>query len=216
MNETLLPIIVLIPLLLGFVTLFLPNILRYFFRALTLLVSLGALYLAVNIFRQGPLNYGLSVFELNGFEFDMLLVSNPLSAFMLFFTAVFAVLITLYSFKSTAFRKASNIYYGSIMLTLGASAGVLLSNHLLFLLIFWEIVAVSLYLMIATGGKESNFAATKTFAMVGASDAAFLLGLFIVWVLSETFVVSDISLATTGALPIIAFLLLMTAAITKA
>jgi formate hydrogenlyase subunit 3/multisubunit Na+/H+ antiporter MnhD subunit len=86
----------------------------------------------------------------------------------------------------------------------------------LFLLIFWEIVTASLYLLITTGGRNSNFAATKTFAMIGASDAALLLGIGMVWVLSGTFVISDINLATTSAVPIIAFLLLMTAAITKA
>jgi formate hydrogenlyase subunit 3/multisubunit Na+/H+ antiporter MnhD subunit len=54
--------------------------------------------------------------------------------------------------------------------------------------------------------------------MIGASDAAFMLGLFMVWAISQpkTFVISEISLATTSALPIIAFLLLMLAAITKA
>jgi formate hydrogenlyase subunit 3/multisubunit Na+/H+ antiporter MnhD subunit len=52
--------------------------------------------------------------------------------------------------------------------------------------------------------------------MIGASDAAFMLGVFMIWSISGTFVISDISLETTSALPIIAFLLLMTAAITKA
>jgi len=52
--------------------------------------------------------------------------------------------------------------------------------------------------------------------MIGASDATFLLGIAMVWVLSGTFVISEINLATTSAVPIIAFLLLMTAAITKA
>jgi len=129
----------------------------------------------------------------------------------------FGLLITLYSLRSVSQNaKRVNEYYGAILLTIGGSAGILLSNHLLFLLIFWEIVTVSLYLLITTGGRNSNFAATKSFAMIGASDAAFMLGVFIVWALSGTFVISDISLTTTSALPIIAFLLLMVAAITKA
>ncbi len=101
-------------------------------------------------------------------------------------------------------------------MTIGGSAGILLSNNLLFLLIFWEIVTASLYLLITTGGKDSNFAATKTFAMIGASDGAFLLGIAMVWVVSGTLVISEITLATTSAVPIAAFLLLLLAAITKA
>jgi formate hydrogenlyase subunit 3/multisubunit Na+/H+ antiporter MnhD subunit len=128
----------------------------------------------------------------------------------------FGLLITLYSFKSMAGAKHLNIYYGSILLTIGGSAGILLSNHLLFLLIFWEIVTAALYLLISTGGKNSNFAATKSFAIIGVSDAALLFGVLMVWIFSGTFVISDISIRTTSAFSIIAFLLLMTAAITKA
>jgi formate hydrogenlyase subunit 3/multisubunit Na+/H+ antiporter MnhD subunit len=132
------------------------------------------------------------------------------------FAMGFGLLITLYSLKSMAGAKRANEYYGAILLTIGGSAGILLSDNLLFLLIFWEIVTASLYLLITTGGRNSNFAATKSFAMIGASDAAFLLGIAMVWALSGTFIISNISLVTTSALPIIAFLLLMTAAITKA
>lgn len=124
----------------------------------------------------------------------------------------FGLLISVYSLRS----RDTNIYYGSLLLTIGGSAGILLSNHLLALLIFWEIVTVSLYLLITTGKENSNFAATKSFAMIGASDAAFLLGVAMVWVASGTFVISDINLPATSAVSIIAFLLLMIAAITKA
>jgi formate hydrogenlyase subunit 3/multisubunit Na+/H+ antiporter MnhD subunit len=135
---------------------------------------------------------------------------------MLVFAMAFALLITLYSLKSMAGARNANMFYGALLMTVGGSAGILLSNHLIFLLIFWEIVTASLYLLIATGGKNSNFAATKSFAMIGASDAAFLLGILMVAVTSGTFMISQISLLATDPVTIIAFLLLMTAAITKA
>ncbi|MHC4062789.1 MAG: NADH-quinone oxidoreductase subunit 5 family protein, partial [Planctomycetota bacterium] len=147
---------------------------------------------------------------------DLLLVARPLGSFMLVFAMAFALLITLYSLKSMAGARNANMFYGALLMTVGGSAGILLSNHLIFLLIFWEIVTASLYLLIATGGKNSNFAATKSFAMIGASDAAFLLGILMVAVTSGTFMISQISLLATDPVTIIAFLLLMTAAITKA
>jgi formate hydrogenlyase subunit 3/multisubunit Na+/H+ antiporter MnhD subunit len=52
--------------------------------------------------------------------------------------------------------------------------------------------------------------------MIGASDAGLLLGIGMVWVLSGTFVISEVNLGTSSTLPIIAFLLLMLAAVTKA
>jgi len=210
-------ITVMLPLAVGFVLLFLPNRTRRASRIVTLVVSGLTFVLGIWIFAARPEGCSQSVLEIGRFKLELLLDAQPLGAFMLMFAMAFGLLIVLYSLKSMAGTAHSNIYYGSVLITIGGSAGILLSGHLLFLLIFWEIVTVSLYLLITTGGRNSNFAATKSFAMIGASDAAFMLGVFMVWMLSgKTFVVSDISVATNSALPIIAFLLLLTAAITKA
>ncbi len=219
METSMLCIPVFLPLMVGFVLLFLPNRISSVFRALTLIISIIAFVLAISIFTSGGSNTTWSVLKLDGLELILMLSVTKLGAFMLLFAMGFGVLITLYSLRSRAAgdeKRNSNIYYGAILLTIGGSAGILLSNNLLFLLIFWEIVTVSLYLLITTGGRESNFAATKSFAMIGASDAALMLGVMMVWAFSGTFVISDISLVTTSAIPIIAFLLLMVAAITKA
>jgi len=222
---------VFLPLIVGFVLLFLPNRLKSVSRALAFIISIVTFVLGIKIFTGGesaftPLEalkekaltgFTWPILQLDSLELNLMLSVKPLGAFILMFAMGFGLLITLYSLKSIAPNaKRVNEYYGAILLAIGGSAGILLSNHLLFFLIFWEIVTVSLYILITTGGKNSNFAATKSFAMIGASDAAFMLGVFMIWALSGTFVISDISLATTSALPIIAFLLLMTASITKA
>lgn len=207
---------VFVPLVVGFVLLFLPRGLRLLSKAATLVISVGVFVLAARIFRLDEASYAYAILALGEFQLDLLLSVQPLGSFMLLFAMGFGVLITLYSLVSKAQVHRVNEYYGAILLAIGGSAGILLANHLLFLLIFWEIVTASLYILISTGGKNSNFAATKSFAMIGASDAGLLLGIGMVWVLSGTFVISDINLSTTTALPVIAFLLLMLAAITKA
>jgi len=207
---------VFVPLAVGFVLLFLPRWLQLLSKGVTLAISVAALVLAVRIMRLDDASYAWSILALGEFKLDLLLVSQPLGSFILVFAMGFGVLITVYSLKSSATVRRVNEYYGSILLAIGGSAGILLSNHLVFLLIFWEVVTAALYMLVSTGGKNSNFAATKSFAMIGASDAGFLLGIGMVWVLAGTFVISEVNLATTSALPIIAFLLLMVAAITKA
>ncbi|MBN2132772.1 MAG: hypothetical protein JW741_24945 [Sedimentisphaerales bacterium] len=207
---------VFLPLIVGFVLLFVPRWGKPLFKLAALVVSVIAFVLSIQIFRGGGLSYEWPVLALGDFRLDLLLASRPLGSFMLIFAMGFGVLIALYSVGSRAGVARANEFYGSLLLAIGGSAGILLSDHLLFLLIFWEIVTASLYLLISTGGKSSNFAATKSFAMIGASDAGFLLGIGMIWVLSGSFVISQINLATTSALPIIAFLLLMLAAITKA
>jgi formate hydrogenlyase subunit 3/multisubunit Na+/H+ antiporter MnhD subunit len=208
---------VFLPLVVGFVLLFLPNKFKSVSRALAFIISAVTFVLSIRIFTGAEISFAWPILQLENVNLELLLNVTPLGKFVLLFAMGFGLLITLYSLKSVGLSvKRVNEYYGAILLTIGGTAGILLSNHLLFLLIFWEIVTVSLYLLITTGGKNSNFAATKSFAMIGASDAAFMLGVFMIWSLSGTFIISDISLATTSALPIIAFLLLMTAAITKA
>ncbi|MHC4458641.1 MAG: NADH-quinone oxidoreductase subunit 5 family protein, partial [Planctomycetota bacterium] len=218
MVETL-PVLIFLPLIAGFIMLFLPNRMKLLFKALTLIISAFVFVKSIQVFKLGQLDYTWSILQLGDVKLDLLLSVKPLGAFILIFACGLGLLITLYSLKSrdtSSEQRATNIYYGSILLTIGGSAGILLSNHLLYLLIFWEIVTAALYLLITTGGRNSNFAATKSFAMIGVSDAALLLGILMVWVLSGTFIISDISLQASSALTIIAFLLLMIAAITKA
>jgi formate hydrogenlyase subunit 3/multisubunit Na+/H+ antiporter MnhD subunit len=216
LETNVLGISVLLPLIAGFVLLFLPKKAKAFSGIATLAISAAALVLAVVIFAGGDSSYARPLVQIGELRLDLLLNATRLGSFILMFAMGFGLLITVYSLRSMAGSERLNEYYGAILLTIGGSAGILLSDNLLFLLIFWEIVTVSLYILITTGGRNSNFAATKSFAMIGASDAAFLLGVLMVWRLSGTLVISQISLPTSGTLGVIAFLLLLTAAITKA
>ena len=208
---------VFLPLAVGFVMLFLPGRWRFLSQLLAIVVCGLAFVLSILIFRVGPAGYEGYAFNLAGIDLTLTFAAEPLNKFILVFAMGFGVLITLYSLKamaSTATRFTE--YYGAILLTIGGSAGVLLSDNLLLLLIFWEIVTASLYILITTGGKHSNFAATKSFAMIAASDAALLIGILMVWVLSGSFSISAVSITTNSTQAIIAFLLLMLAAVTKA
>jgi formate hydrogenlyase subunit 3/multisubunit Na+/H+ antiporter MnhD subunit len=219
LETSILCIPVFLPLIVGFILLFMPNKLSSLFRALTLIISIIVFIVAISIFTSGGGDITWSVLQLGGLELVLMLGVTNLGKFMLLFAMGFGLLITLYSLKSRSAddeKRNSNIYYGATLLAIGGSAGILLSGSLLFLLIFWEIVTVSLYLLITTGAGNSNFAATKSFAMIGASDAALMLGVVMVWALSGTFIISNIRLEATSALTIIAFLLLLLAAITKA
>jgi len=212
--------IIFLPLIAGFILMFVPSRLRFLSMAAALVISVITFIWSVQIFNTEPLSYNQPLLSIGNLNLDLLLASKPLANFMLMFSCGFGLLITIYSLKSTLLTlRRSCIYYGSILLTIGGAAGILLADNLLLLLIFWEIVTVSLYLLISTGGKDSNFAATKSFAMIGASDGALLLGILMVWTISGTLTISEISLnkmTPSSGLEIAAFLLLLTAAITKA
>lgn len=206
---------VVVPMLAGFLLLFLPARFRFTHGAVALLLSAGVFAFAVALFCGDDCSFFLPILNLGGMELDLALRATALGVFFFLFAALFGFLITLYAVRGGAPEKA-NLYYGSILLAIGGAAGILLADHLLLLLICWEIVTAALYLLVSTGGRHANFAATKSFAMIGFSDGAFLLGAVMVWALTGTFRISAMGLFTSGPMVIIAFLLLMTAAITKA
>jgi formate hydrogenlyase subunit 3/multisubunit Na+/H+ antiporter MnhD subunit len=214
-NMLLIPIFV--PLAVGFVLLFTPRKWTIVHKACGLFVSGLALFAAVKLYIGEKILYDRPLLDLWGMKLNFLLMTNHLNTFILLFAMGFGLLIALYSLKNTPAPIQSNFFYGALLLAVGGSAGILLTGHLIFLLIFWEIVTVSLYLLIITGGEACRFAATKSFAMLGASDGALLLGIGMVWVLSSgRFEFAGLHLPADSGLSMIAFLLLMIAAATKA
>ncbi len=206
-----------VPLAVGFILLFTPAKWKLLHKGCGLIVSGFAFLLAVKLYTVGEIVFDRSILDIWQVKLNLLLETNQLNTFILLFAMGFGLLISIYSLKDTSAPRQSNIFYGALLLAVGGSAGILLTGHLVFLLIFWEIVTAALYLLIITGGTQCRFAATKSFAMLGASDGALLLGVGMVWVLSAgAFQFTGLHLPTDSGLSIVAFLLLMLAAVTKA
>ena len=215
--EKILLMSIFVPLVVGFILLFTPCKWKLLHKWCGLIVSGLAFIFAIKLFRADAAMFDLLILDVWDVKLNLLLGTNPLNSFILLFAMGFGLLIAIYSMKNTPEPKQSNFFYGALLLAVGGSAGILLTGHLVFLLVFWEIVTVSLYLLIVTGGTECRFAATKSFAMLGASDGALLLGIGMVWVLSAgNFEFMGMQIATDSGLSIAAFLLLMIAAVTKA
>jgi formate hydrogenlyase subunit 3/multisubunit Na+/H+ antiporter MnhD subunit len=175
-------------------------------------VSSALRFLLLNI----QLKFIFLIFSIGNFEFAFDIGLQPLSLFMLLFTAGFAFLIAVYSLKYREGKEKRKEYYFFLLTALGGASGVLVSNHLLVFLIFWEIVSISLYFLITTGGKGSREGATKTMAMIGAADGCLLLGIGILWYLSQLMYLDAISITINNWLSILCFILLSIGAITKA
>ncbi len=111
----------------------------------------------------------------------LLLRVDRLSAFVLLATAVFALLIAVYSLDYMKGKDGQPIYFACLLWSLSLSCGVLLANELLLLLTCWGLLALTLYLMIGLAGPDASEAARKTFIIVGGSDALLLLGTALIW-----------------------------------
>jgi len=142
---------------------------------------------------------------------------NNLSNFVAIFIVFFSLLTMVYSFGFMKKRKGILSYYLYIILTLVASLGVVFSNNLILLMVFWGFLGLLLYLLIGFGQKErTSYTAKKAFIIIGGTDAFMLLGLAIVGYLSGCFDIDKISIPINGKLSTVAYLCLAAGAFAKA
>jgi formate hydrogenlyase subunit 3/multisubunit Na+/H+ antiporter MnhD subunit len=130
--------------------------------------------------------------------------------------AFFTFLIVIYSLKFMAGSDKLGIYYGNILLSLGAAAGVLFASDYLTLLLFWGVLGITLYLLIGVGGDRAAGAARKTLVIVGGSDALMIFGLGLIFALTGTVMIGVVRIPVNGVFPALAFLGLAAGSFAKA
>ena len=114
-------------------------------------------------------------------------------------------------------KKRLSGYYLYIILTTLASLGAVFSNNLVLFIVFWGFLGLLLYLLIGFGEKErTSRTAKKAFVIIGGTDAFMLLGLALVWHISGSFHMDDISIAFNSRLSVLAYLCLAMGAFAKA
>ena len=195
------------PIIAGIICLAIPDSAKAFIKALALSVSLAIFAEAINIFLKKPLAYNIG-------SYPLLFVDN-LSGFIALAVSAFAMLITIYSFGFT--EKAFGRYFGYILMTLGASMGVLFANDMTVFIVFWGILAALLYLLVNLSGTEaSGAAAKKALIIIGATDALMLFGMCLIWSLSKSFAIANIHIQLSGIAAYAAYFSLAIAAFAKA
>ncbi len=203
MNQLLHPII--LPIIVGFICLILPNFLKKLIAPLAVLGSLATFIVTILIF------LGENVLTVT----PLFLLDN-LSLFIVLGIGFFGFIMALYSMKFMAGKDRLREYYAYFLWTIGASIGAVLANNLILLLVFWGFLGLTLYLLIGIGGEKASSASKKTLIIIGASDSLMILGIGIVWVISKSFQISEITIPVVGSLEGVAFLCLAVAAFAKA
>jgi formate hydrogenlyase subunit 3/multisubunit Na+/H+ antiporter MnhD subunit len=207
-NIILLPII--IPLLAGIlVPLFWR--LRGLRETVAILATLVTLITAIALFKK-ELTYSLPWAGL-GIEFILRLYH--FSAFIVLAVAVFAFLVTLYCVSFMHNKSHLNQFYSYLLISVAMVNGAVLADNLVLMLFFWEGLLVTLFGLIALGGRDAFKTAIKAFVIVGISDLCLMIGIGIVGYMAGTLTISKINMPA-NALGSLAFVLLMIGAISKA
>jgi formate hydrogenlyase subunit 3/multisubunit Na+/H+ antiporter MnhD subunit len=219
--------IIFLPCIAGLLLLIVPEKLRIVKGIAALLVSIISGYLSVAIFMAenklhhlNELSTG-SVVSLAGndilgdAERYISFNSDNLSRLIILFISLFSFLILLYSLAYIKEDRLRN-YYPYFLITLGCGYGAVLSDNLLLFISFWGILGITLYMLIRGIDEERSATAKKTLILIGASDSIMILGIAAIWKLTGSLSIGAISLPTTSALSVAAFLALIIGSFTKA
>ena len=179
--------------------------------SLALLASAANLLISILIFRRGAM---LSL-PWAGFGFEFSFRLYHFSAFIILAAAGFGFLVTLYSVVFMREKSNSGIFLGLLLLSLALINGAVLADNLILMLFFWEGLLITLWGMIAIGGKNAFKTATKAFIIIGISDLCMMAGIAICGQIAGTLTISKICISA-GGLGGLAFILMVIGAIAKA
>lgn len=161
---------------------------------LLLLTTIFSLILIFNCWNNPPGMIQLSWINLGESNISANLYLSNTALLMMTAVSVISFLVHLYSVGYMAGDNNPRKYFGMLGLFTFAMQGVVLSDNLLALFVFWELVGFSSYLLIGHWNEKEQAAkaATKAFVFNRIGDAAFLIGLLIIWSKTGTFEISNI------------------------
>ncbi|MCS7257892.1 MAG: hypothetical protein NZ601_00755 [candidate division WOR-3 bacterium] len=184
------------------------------FYFLTLATTFLGFIISIVILTFNELHYYLPIvsnYSWPGPELSLNLVATKFSALFLLGVNLFGLLVTSFSYIYKA-----KIYFTLLLWTISASSLAVLADNLFMLFLAWGAIAILLYFLILQGGSKAAPAAYKTLVMVGGSDALMLVGAGILYYLTKTLNMSQIALLPHTPLEILAFIVLLIGALTKA
>lgn len=212
MNELILLLAVLLPLVAGIVCLLVRK--AGIKEGISLGVSGLIFILSIFLFvmtRFQPLEWEYSWLSSMNIHFS--LRCDGFSAMILFFLSLFTLLICLYSLRFMRKYPRLKEYYAYYLWFLAISWGAVLANNLVVFLLFWGILGLLLYGFLSLGSYKL---ATRGIFTVGAADFALILGGLFLFKLSGTLNMNGISgINLQGVFPLICFILLVTGVIAK-
>jgi len=219
MPQILYPIVV--PAIAGGLCFLIPRRVRVVREAIALGALTWALVEAIQLFGTAPVSFTKDWVTLGSLtvQFDLLL--SHFSSFIVLFITVFSMGVGLYSIGWMSWKRDDidgRRYYALILWAVAASCGAALSNSLLMLLMFWEALTAILFILVNLGKdkEEASQGASKSFVLLGLSDAALFIGVAYIWARYGTLSMNELSIFVGDGPTTTIYILMMVGAITKA
>lgn len=130
-------------------------------------------------------------------------------------------LVILYSIYYLTSREALGHFYVYLLMFMGAMLGVVFSDNMMVLYVFWELTSISSFLLIAFWyyRKQSRYGAQKSMLITVSGGIAMLAGFLMIYAMTGSFSIREniglMSQVTDHALFIPAMILVLLGAFTK-
>ncbi len=153
---------------------------------------------SIYLFFALPTNRSLLIqlewFNVGQYSFNGNIVLNRLSILMMPVVTVISFLVHLYSVGYMAGDNGTKRYFAMLGFFTFAMLGIVLSDNLLMIFAFWELVGFSSYMLIGHWAEKpaAAKAAQKAFIFNRIGDAGFLIGILIVWANTQTLNLQEI------------------------
>jgi proton-translocating NADH-quinone oxidoreductase chain M len=139
--------------------------------------------------------------------FDFILVVDPLSIYMAAVSSFVGFLIVVYSVGYIHKEENQSEYYLMVLLFIGAMMGLVFSGNLVFMYLFWEIIAISCWRLIGFYREPAHVRkADKAFLVTFFGAVVMLLGFILIYGITNTF---DITAMRGTLIPGTAVLLIL-------
>ena len=139
--------------------------------------------------------------------FDFVLVVDPLSIFMAAVSSFIGFLIVVYSLGYVRREDNQSEYYLMVVLFIGAMMGLVFSGNLIFIYLFWEIIAIACWRLIGFYREPDHVRkADKAFLLTFFGAVVMLLGFIQIFGVTNTF---DITAMRGTVVPGTAVLLIL-------
>ena len=187
--------------------------------AMTTIALLAALQPLLSVFAGKAMEVHQSWLPQAGL--DLALRMDGLAALFVLLILGIGLLVILYAHYYLAKEDSPGRFYGIFLVFMGAMLGVVLSDHLLQLLVFWELTSLSSFLLIGFRHQhaEARQGAAMALTVTGAGGLALLAGFLLLGHIAGTYRISILLLAgeviRAHALYVPTLLLILTGAFTK-
>jgi len=119
---------------------------------------------------------------------DFVLIIDPLSIFMAIVSSFIGFLIIVYSLGYIRHEENQNEYYLMVVLFIGAMMGLVFSGNLIFIYLFWEIIAICCWRLIGFFRvKDFVRKADKAFLITFFGAVVMLLGFILIYAQTNSF-----------------------------